>query len=81
MQGPGLDLSSLMGGFGMGPPPPMNTTPPPPPPEVVEEDAQSVSDIVSVTESEMREVSVGGEPGKKRRGRPPGSKNKKELSL
>ena len=25
MRGPGLDISSLMGGFGMGPPPPMTT--------------------------------------------------------
>lgn len=83
MQGPGLDLSSLMGGFGMGPPPPMTTRPEPV--EVTEapsreEDTQSVSDIVSTTESEVREVSTGGDP-KKRRGRPPGSKNKKELSL
>jgi hypothetical protein len=47
-----------------------------------EDDIQSVSDIVSTTESEIREVSTGGD-GKKRRGRPPGSKNsnKKELSL
>jgi hypothetical protein len=85
MQGPGLDLSSLMGGFGMGPPPPMTTRPEPV--EVTEgggdDDAQSVSDIVSTTESEIREVSTGGDGGKKRRGRPPGSKNgnKKELSL
>jgi len=85
MQGPGLDLSSLMGGFGMGPPPAMTTRPEPV--EIStksapqEDDTQSVSDIVSVTESEMREVSMGGDGGKKRRGRPPGSRNKKELSL
>lgn len=86
MQGPGLDLSSLMGGFGMGPPPPMTTRPEPvevqEQPPAAGDDTQSVSDIVSVTESEMREVAVGGEgAAKKRRGRPPGSKNKKELSL
>ena len=28
MQGPGVDISSLMGGIMMPPPPPMNTTPP-----------------------------------------------------
>lgn len=85
MQGPGLDLSSLMGGFGMGPPPPMTTRPEPV--EVQEgggnndnDDDRSVSDIVSTADSEVREVSTGGDP-KKRRGRPPGSKNKKELSL
>ena len=82
MQGPGLDLSSLMGGFGMGPPPPM--TPRPEPVEVQEgggndDDNRSVSDIVSTADSEVREVSTG--DAKKRRGRPPGSKNRKELSL
>lgn len=83
MQGPGLDLSSLMGGFGMGPPPPMTSRPEP----IVEvqegggDDAQSVSDIVSTTSTEVREVNTGGEGGKKRRGRPPGSKNKKEINL
>lgn len=83
MQGPGLDLSSLMGGFGMGPPPPMTTRPEPV--EVQEggdnDDAQSVSDIVSTTSTEVREVNMEGGAAKKRRGRPPGSKNKKELSL
>lgn len=84
MQGPGLDLSSLLGGFGMGPPPPMTTRPEPT--EVADggqdDETHSVSDIVSTTESEVREVNTGSD-GKKRRGRPPGSKNnnKKELSL
>lgn len=82
MQGPGLDLSSLMGGFGMGPPPPMTSRPEPV--EINEQsnddDAQSVSDIVSVTDSEIRQVNTG-DGAKKRRGRPPGSKSKKELSL
>lgn len=71
-----------MGGFGMGPPPPMTTRPEPV--EVQEgggndDDNRSVSDIVSTADSEVREVSTG--DAKKRRGRPPGSKNRKELSL
>lgn len=82
MQGPGLDLSSLMGGIMMPPPPPMNTTPQPAPEvaaslepvkETVEEDdLDSLSDIVSIsgesTGGEVKEVKVTG--GKKRRGRP-----------
>lgn len=71
MQGPGFDLSALMGGISMPPPPPMNTSPPPAPPQ--EEDTASVSDIVSVVSTES----------KKGRGRPKGSgnKQKKEISL
>src|SRR6056300_115460 len=50
MQGPGIDISSLMGGIMMPPPPPMNTsmgqsTPAAPP---VEED-DDLSDIVSIS--------------------------------
>ena len=58
MQGPGFDISSLMGNIMMPPPPPMNTTPQVQdasqqdmtPPPIDEED--SVSDIVSVVISE-----------------------------
>lgn len=57
MQGPGFDISSLMGNIMMPPPPPMNTTPQVQdthqemaPPPIDEED--SVSDIVSVVMSE-----------------------------
>jgi hypothetical protein len=81
MQGPGLDLSSLMGGIMMPPPPPMSTTQIPPQSspvldpvqEVVEDDNESMSDIVSIsgesTGGEVKEVKVSGEK-KKRRGRP-----------
>jgi hypothetical protein len=83
MQGPGLDLSSLMGGFGMGPPPPMTSRPEPVEVKDVprDDDNASISDIVSTTSTEIREVNTGDGSSKKRRGRPPGSKNKKELSL
>jgi len=61
MKGPGLDISSLMGGIMMPPIPPMNTRIS----EVVEQDeddVQSVSDIVSVsgesTGGEVREIKV-----------------------
>ena len=91
MQGPGLDLSSLMGGIMMPPAPPVSSTsiskPMQPVLEQIEQDdAASVSDIVSQisnTESEMKEISTGGTV--KRRGRPRGSKTsqkqKKEIAL
>ena len=68
MKGPGLDISSLMGGIMMPPILPMNTRIT----EVVEqddEDAQSVSDIVSVsgesTGGEVREIKVAKSRNKK----------------
>jgi hypothetical protein len=68
MKGPGLDISSLMGGIMMPPIPPMNTRIN----EVTEqddEDAQSVSDIVSVsgesTGGEVREIKVAKSRNKK----------------
>jgi hypothetical protein len=73
MRGPGLDLSSLMGGI-IGPPPAIGTREPGPrdPPATQDEDA--ISDIVSVDlGSDTKEVSVG---GKKR-----ASKKKKEVTL
>ena len=73
MRGPGLDLSSLMGGI-IGPPPAVGTREPGPrdPPATHDEDA--ISDIVSVDlGSDTKEVSVG---GKKRT-----SKKKKEVTL
>jgi hypothetical protein len=81
MQGPGLDLSSLMGGI-MMPPPPVSTTLTPVMEEVatVEDDLESISDIVSVsgesTGGEVKNVSVTGE--KKKRGR---KSKKNEVSL
>ena len=77
MQGPGIDISSLMGGIMMPPPPPMNTTPIP----VSEQDYDDdVSDIVSIsgesTGGEVKEVNVDG--SKSKRGR---KKKKTEINL
>ena len=76
MKGPGLDISSLMGGIMMPPPPPMNTTMAAPPPE--EED--DMSDIVSVsgdsTGGEVKEVNVTGTKPKRTR-----RKKKTEINL
>jgi hypothetical protein len=77
MQGPGIDISSLMGGIMMPPPPPMNTTQQIP---VTEDDDDDVSDIVSIsgesTGGEVKEVSV--DAGKPKRGR---RKKKTEINL
>lgn len=74
MNGPGFDISSLMGGITMPPPPPMNTTPLQP----VEED-DDLSDIVSVsgesTGGEVKEVSLKGGKGKGR------GRKKKEVTI
>ena len=70
MQGPGMDISSLMGM--MGPPPPMLSRP-----ERPMDDIESVSDIVSVDDG-VRDVAVSGE--KTKRGRKPKT-NKKEMTL
>jgi len=72
MRGPGLDLSTLMGGI-IGPPPAMGTREPGPrfPPATQDEDA--ISDIVSVDfGSDTKEVNVG---AKKRKSK------KKEVTL
>ena len=81
MQGPGLDISSLMGGISMPPPPPMNTSmgQGPSAPQPVEED-DDLSDIMSVsgdsTGGEVKEVNVGtGKPKRTRR------KKKTEINL
>jgi hypothetical protein len=86
MKGPGIDLSSMMGGMGMMPPPPMNTSN-----KITthlesvgeedeEDDDDDISDIVSIsgesTGGELRDVSI--KPGgRKKRSRP----KKKEISL
>jgi len=76
MQGPGIDISSLMGGVMMPPPPPMNTTPR----MAVEEDDDDISDIVSIsgesTGGEVKEVNV--DASKSKRGR---KKKKTEINL
>lgn len=80
MQGPGIDLASLMGGISMPPPMPMNSNlnaggnrPPP-----IQED-EELSDIISVsgdsTGGEIKEVNVEGSKPKRRR------KAKKEINL
>src|SRR6056300_421912 len=78
MQGPGLDISSLMGGVMMPPPPPMNTTVQVPVTE--QDDDDDVSDIVSIsgesTGGEVKEVNV--ESAKSKRGR---KKKKTEINL
>ncbi len=82
MQGPGLDISSLMGGVMMPPPPPMNTTMSTsnsvPPPE--QDDDDDVSDIVSIsgesTGGEVKQVSVGDSKPKRTR-----RKKKTEINL
>src|SRR6056300_226024 len=80
MKGPGVDISSLMGGIMMPPPPPMNTKPlesvREDPPMMADDD--NVSDIISIsgesTGGEVKEVNVAG--GTKRR-----RKKKTEINL
>ena len=77
MQGPGIDISSLMGGIMMPPPPPMNTTIAPP-----QESDDDMSDIVSIsgdsTGGEVKEVNVSGSAKTKRTTR---RKKKTEINL
>ena len=80
MKGPGVDISSLMGGIMMQPPP-MNTSPQTIATQQVEDDDDDVSDIVSIsgesTGGEVKEVNVTGtsKPKKTRR------KKKTEINL
>ena len=75
MRGPGVDISSLMGGIMMPPPPPMNTTMAPP-----QESDDDLSDIVSIsgdsTGGEVKEVNVGASKPKRTR-----RKKKTEINL
>jgi hypothetical protein len=77
MKGPGLDISSLMGGIMMPPPPPMNTAAHQLQPE---EDDDDLSDIVSIsgdsTGGEVKEVNVNSSKTKKTR-----RKKKTEINL
>tara|TARA_B110000503_G_scaffold141754_1_gene236241 strand:- start:3323 stop:4432 length:1110 start_codon:yes stop_codon:yes gene_type:complete len=75
MQGPGLDISSLMGGIMMPPPPPMNTTM-----NNITDIDDDLSDIISIsgdsTGGEVKEVNVdAGKPKRTRR------KKKTEINL
>jgi hypothetical protein len=78
MQGPGVDISSLMGGIMMPPPPPMNTSATTTTQVPVEED--DVSDIVSIsgesTGGEVKEVNVDASKPKRTR-----RKKKTEINL
>src|SRR6056300_1429203 len=78
MQGPGVDISSPIGGIMMPPPPPMNTSATTKIPVAEEDD--DVSDIVSIsgesTGGEVKEVNVEATKGKKTR-----RKKKTEINL
>jgi hypothetical protein len=80
MQGPGIDISSLMGGIMMPPMPPMNTSTISPNNDV-DADDDDISDIISVsgesTGGEVKEVKVSA--AKTRRTRQ--KKSKKEINL
>jgi hypothetical protein len=79
MQGPGIDISSLMGGM-MMPPPPMNTSTPKTTFETPPVEDDDVSDIVSIsgesTGGEVKEVNVESSKPKKTR-----RKKKTEINL
>jgi hypothetical protein len=74
MKGPGIDISSLMGGIMMPPPPPMNTYTPPP----QQDDDDDLSDIMSVsgdsTGGEIKQVNVDSSKSRK-------SKRKKKTEI
>ena len=79
MQGPGVDISSLMGGIMMPPPPPMNTTMGGGAQESVVDD-DDMSDIMSIsgdsTGGEVRQVNVNSSKPKRTR-----RKKKTEINL
>ena len=79
MQGPGIDISSLMGGIMMPPPPPMNTTMGGGAQESVLDD-DDMSDIMSIsgdsTGGEVKEVNVSASKPKRTR-----RKKKTEINL
>jgi hypothetical protein len=84
MQGPGFDISSLMGNVMMPPPPPMNTSVPVQVEPEVEAEDDDVSDIVAEDleerepiEDDVKEVDIQDKPAPKRRGR----KKKTEINL
>jgi len=85
MQGPGIDISSLMGNIMMPPPPPMNSSPPVMQEPLVDDVEDDISDIVvedflegeDVEESDVKEVNVQEKEKPKKRGR----KKKTEINL
>jgi hypothetical protein len=80
MQGPGVDISSLMGGIMMPPPPPMNTTMGGGGAQESVVDDDDMSDIMSIsgesTGGEVKEVNVGASKPKRTR-----RKKKTEINL
>ena len=80
MKGPGMDISSLMGGVMMPPPPPMNTNLSTSTPKIMDEDEDEFSDIVSIsgesTGGEIKEVNI--DASKTKKGR---RKKKTEINL
>src|SRR5210317_1910689 len=78
MRGPGVDISSLMGGIMMPPPPPMNTTMGDT--RSIDDDDDDLSDIVSIsgdsTGGEVKEVNVDASKPKRTR-----RKKKTEINL
>ena len=80
MQGPGVDISSLMGGIMMPPPPPMNTSLMSNTRKIPVSEEDDISDIVSVsgesTGGDVKEVNVDASKGKKTR-----KKKKTEINL
>ena len=80
MQGPGIDISSLMGGIMMPPAPPMNTTAISATDKQMEDD-DDISDSISIsgdsTGGEVKEVNVTTTKTRRTRGR----KAKKEINL
>jgi hypothetical protein len=79
MQGPGLDISSLMGGIMMPPPPPMNTKPQilEVVPEEGDGEGDDISDIISVSGESLDTKDIKVTPAK-RKGR---KKKSNEVSL
>lgn len=86
MQGPGIDISSLMGNIMMPPPPPVNSSPPVmQQQEFVDDVDDDISDIVAEdivqaeeeVDSDVKEVAVEDKEKPKRRGR----KKKTEINL
>ena len=80
MRGPGVDISSLMGGIMMPPPPPMNTSMPSITTKIPVTEDDDISDIVSIsgesTGGDVKEVNVEASKGKKTR-----RKKKTEINL
>jgi hypothetical protein len=80
MQGPGIDISSLMGGIMMPPAPPMNTTAISATDKQMEDD-DDISDIISIsgdsTGGEVKEVNVTATKSRRTRAK----KAKKEINL